>query len=462
MTQTAQAPGMSARKVAFASFVGTMIEWYDFFIFGTAAALIFNQLFFTDLSPVSGTLAAFATFGAGFLARPLGGVLFGHFGDRVGRKKMLVVSLLMMGGATVVIGLLPTFQSVGILAPLLLVMCRLIQGLAVGGEWGGAVLMSVEHAPPGRRAFYGSWPQMGAPIALILAAVSFWAVQQLPNDQFLAWGWRIPFLASAALIVVGMVIRLSILESPTFQAVKDRDETVKVPLVEVMRTQKKSLAVAIASTAAPNIPYYITTVFILSYLPQNFSNITPTFMMVALSVASVCHIVGIPIAAILADRYGRKFVLRSGALLVGLYAFPFFWLLTRNDPALVVLAMSIMLGICHALSYAAQSSFMAELFNTRNRYTGVAVAYNVGAAITSGPAPFVAGLLIAWAGGPAPIAGYIVIAALVTITGLQFSRETMHMSLDEEHGIEESSNPESSLKAQGGPDKTDHALSPLA
>lgn len=446
MTQTTRAPGMSARKVAFASFVGTMIEWYDFFIFGTAAALIFNQLFFTDLSPVSGTLAAFATFGAGFLARPLGGVLFGHFGDRVGRKKMLVVSLLMMGGATVVIGLLPTFQSIGILAPMLLVMCRLIQGLAVGGEWGGAVLMSVEHAPAGRRAFYGSWPQMGAPVALILAAVSFWAVQQLPNDQFLAWGWRIPFLASAALIIVGMVIRLSILESPTFQAVKDRDDTVKVPLVEVMRTQKKPLAVAIASTAAPNIPYYITTVFILSYLPQNFSNITPTFMMVALIVASVCHLVGIPIAAILADRYGRKFVLRSGAILVGLYAFPFFWLLTRNDPALVVLAMSVMLGICHALSYAAQSSFMAELFNTRNRYTGVAVAYNVGATITSGPAPLVAGLLITWAGGPAPIAVYIVIAAVVTIIGLKFSRETMHMSLDEKHGIEDSPTPESLLK----------------
>lgn len=435
---------MSARKAAFASFIGTMIEWYDFFVFGTAAALIFNELFFTSLSPVSGTLAAFATFGVGFLARPIGGLVFGHFGDRLGRKKMLVTSLLMMGAATVVIGLLPTYQSVGLLAPLLLVLCRLIQGLAVGGEWGGAVLMSVEHAPPTRRAFYGSWPQMGAPVALILAAVSFWAVQQLPGDQFLAWGWRIPFLASVALIIVGLFIRLSIAESPSFQLVKDRNETVKVPLVELVRTQKKPLALAIASTAAPNIPYYITTVFVISYLPKNFSGISPSFMMVALGVASACHLVGIPTAAILADRYGRKVILMSGALFMVLYAFPFFWLLSTNNSVLVLLGMSLMLGIGHAMCYAPQSSFMSELFHTRTRYTGVAVAYNIGAAVTSGPVPLVAGVLVAWAGGTIPLVIYIIIAGLVTGIGLVFSPETIHKSLESENNTNAVTLPEPS------------------
>src|SRR3712207_6755176 len=258
----------SIRQVAFASFIGTAIEWYDFFLYGTAAALVFNQLFFPTFAPLTGTLASFATFGVGFFARPVGGVVFGHFGDRIGRKSMLVITLLVMGGATFLIGLLPTFQTAGILAPILLVTLRFLQGFAVGGEWGGATLMAVEHAPEESRNFYASWPQMGAPAGLVLSTAVFTIFSSLPDEQFLAWGWRIPFLLSIILIGVGLFIRLRVLESPAFERVKELGTESRVPLLEVLRDYPAAALLAIGVVLVNIGGYYIVITFTLSYATE--------------------------------------------------------------------------------------------------------------------------------------------------------------------------------------------------
>ncbi len=256
----------SLRQVALASFIGTTIEWYDFFLYGTAAALVFDELFFPNAAPSIGTLAAFATFGVGFAARPVGGIVFGHFGDRVGRKSMLVISLLIMGLATAAIGLLPTYASIGVAAPVLLVVLRLAQGLGVGGEWGGAVLMSVEHAPKGKRGLYGSFPQMGVPAGLFGATVIFALMQALTNEaQFTSWGWRVPFLFSILLVGVGLFIRMRIMESPAFQEVKDTGTEAPKPIVDVIRTQPRNVLVAMGMRMAENGIFYIFTVFVLHY-----------------------------------------------------------------------------------------------------------------------------------------------------------------------------------------------------
>src|ERR671912_422259 len=249
----------SIRQVALASFIGTAIEWYDFFLYGTAAALVFGSLFFPEATPLGGTLLAFATYGVGFFARPVGGIIFGHYGDRIGRKTMLVLSLLIMGVATFLIGLLPTFESVGILAPILLVGLRLFQGIGVGGEWGGAVLMAVEHAPTGRRGFYGSWPQMGVPAGLVLSTVVFALFEQLPEEQFLAWGWRVPFLLSIILVAVGLYIRLRLMESPAFREVEETHTESPMPILDVLRTYPKNVLLAMGARVGDNMLFYIFT-----------------------------------------------------------------------------------------------------------------------------------------------------------------------------------------------------------
>ncbi|PNH78920.1 MFS transporter [Arthrobacter sp. AFG20] len=411
------------QKTAFASMIGTMVEWYDYFIFGTASALVFSKIFFTSLDPATGILASFATFGVAFIARPIGAVVFGHFGDRLGRKKMLVLSLLMMGSGTVVVGVLPTYDQVGLLAPALLVLCRLLQGLAVGGEWGGAVLMAVEHAPKGKRAFYGSWPQIGNPMAMILATLTFLAVRQLPADDFLAWGWRIPFLASSVMIIIGLYIRLRVLESPAFAKMKEKGEEARVPIFEIVRHHWKPALIGMATTAAPNIPYYIATVFIISYAAKR-TGMGGDLMLIGLCIASLVEVFGIPGSAILADRIGRKKVLIGGAVFVAAFAFPFFWLVDSGNPVLVVLALSLILGVGHATTYSTQATFFSELFPTQVRYTGTSVAYHFGGMITSGPVPLIATALVAWAGSSLPLSFYMIIGAGISILGLTLARES--------------------------------------
>ncbi|WP_433502839.1 MFS transporter [Pseudonocardia halophobica] len=407
-------------RVAFASFIGTAIEWYDFFLFGSAATLVFNAQFFPNLDPLTGTLAAFATFGVAFVARPLGGIVFGHFGDRLGRKQMLIMSLIMMGGGTVAIGLLPNYAQIGVAAPILLVLVRLVQGFAVGGEWGGAVLMAVEHAPSRRRAFYGSWPQAGVPAGLVLSASAFLAVQQLPSDQLLSWGWRLPFLASAVLILVGLYVRSRLEESPDFQKVTTAHEVSRFPLRDTLRRSLRAVLVGLFAQAGTNIPFYIVSVFVLSYGPGEVG-VSRGTILTCLIVASLVDIAAIPLVAVLADRFGRRNILMAGALYSAAAAFPFFWLLDSGASGAVLLAMFLFATVGHAMTYSAMAGFLSELFDAEYRYTGVSVAYQVGGLITSGPAPFVAAALFAGFGGSWVIALYIILACAVTFVALLFT-----------------------------------------
>ncbi len=419
LAPTPQSRAPQATKTALASFVGTLIEWYDFFIFGTAAALVFNVVFFSNLGATAGTLAAFATFGVAFVARPFGAVLFGHFGDRIGRKKMLVASLLCMGLGTFFVGLLPGYATIGIWAPLLLVAARLAQGVAVGGEWGGAVLMAVEHAPPGRRAFYGSFPQVSVPCALVLSTLSFLAVRQLPEETFLTWGWRIPFLASIVLVAVGLYIRLNILESPEFTKTREEGHVARVPIAVLVTRHWRRCLAGIGSVFSANIPFYLTTVFVISYA-ANTVGLGVNFMLWALVAAAVCQIFTIPLFAVAADRFGPRNVLLAGSVVVILLAAPFFWLIDSAQPVLVVVAMIASLAIGHAWVYAPSAGFLSEIYPPNVRYTGTSVSYHVGGALASGPVPLVAASLVAWAGNTTPLVVYMMLGGAVAVVALLF------------------------------------------
>ncbi|WP_327151079.1 MFS transporter [Nocardia sp. NBC_01329] len=414
---------VSVPKVAFASFIGTLIEFFDMFIFGTASALVFNKLFFPDLDPLTGTLASFAAFGVAFVVRPLGGAVFGHFGDRIGRKSMLVISLVLMGGGTAAVGLLPTYAQIGIWAPILLVVTRMFQGLAIGGEWSGAVLMAVEHSPPGKRAFYGSWPLCGVPAGLVLATTAFYFVQLLPEDEMLSWGWRIPFLSSAFLLLVGLYIRLRVTESPAFRAVRDKRQESRFPAVELLRTAKVSTLTAIMAMAVNSVVFYMATVFALSYGADQ-DGLTRGSMLVSIMIAALLQIVALPTAAILADRHGRRPVLLAGCVMAAAAAFPIFWLIDTGNTVAATISMIIAVSIVHSTAYAPMASFISELFETRLRFSGSAIGYQVGSMIWSGPVPFVAAALFAWSGSSWPLSVYIVIVSLISFTAIYLSRES--------------------------------------
>jgi metabolite-proton symporter len=393
----------SPRKVAAASFIGSTIEWYDFLVYSQAAALVFGKLFFPQSTALAGTLASLATFGAGFLARPIGGIVFGHLGDRIGRKAALVMTLLMMGGATMAVGLLPTFSQSGIWAPIALVALRLIQGFAVGGEWGGAVLMSVEHAPAGRRAFYGSFPQMGIPLALILATSTLALVSTvLTEDEFLGWGWRIPFLLSGLLVVVGLVIRLSIEETPVFRRLQREGQQVRLPVMELVRGSKKQIALTIGSQTGVNIGFHVVTVFALAYA-TTYAGVSRNATLIALVIASVVDLVAMPVFALLADVVGRKPVLVGGTVFFGLFMYPFFLLISSGHPVLLRVGLAAALALGHAPVYAVTATFFAESFGARTRYSGISLGYQLAGAISSGPTPFLAAALVAVYGGFVPI-----------------------------------------------------------
>ena len=400
------------RRAAFSSFIGTTIEWYDYYIFGTAAVLVLNDQFFPALDPFAATMASFATFGVAFIARPLGGAIFGHFGDRVSRKKMLVWSIMAMGLATLVVGLLPNYATIGVWAPILLVACRFVQGIAVGGEWGGAVLMALEHAPPEKRAFYASWPQCGVPAGVVLSSGTFFFVQLMPEEAMHSWGWRIPFLMSVVLIAVGLYIRLRVTESPEFVEVKERGEQSKVPAADIFRSHKKFLIIGMLSTAAPNIVFYLATVFMLSYGPK--VGIDRSLIFVSLMIAAAFQVVSMPYIATFADKHSSRIMLLGGAVLVGTMAFPIFALFNTGTTWGVMLAMLIALPIVHATAYGAVSSFIAELFPANVRFSGAALSYQLGGIITSAPVPLVATLLYEHYHTSNAIALYVVCAAIVT------------------------------------------------
>ncbi|WP_164018151.1 MFS transporter [Pyxidicoccus trucidator] len=425
-----QARQDSIFKVAVASFIGTAIEWYDFFLYGTAAALVFNRLFFPSFDPLTGTMAAFGTFAVGFVARPLGGVVFGHYGDKLGRKAMLSATLMLMGVATFAVGLLPTYDTLGVWAPALLVLLRLVQGFGLGGEWGGAVLMAVEHAPAHRRGFYGSWPQMGAPAGMLLATAVFSVFSRMPEAEFLAWGWRIPFLLSSLLIGMGVFIRLRVAESPVFQHRKPQEASPRIPVLDALRNYPKQILLAMGARFAENGFFYIITTFVLSYGTERLGLPRSTFLNGVLIAMSV-HLVAIPAFGAASDRFGRRPVYLAGAVGCGLMAFPFFWLLDTKETGLIWLA--IVLGIiAHAAMYGPQASFFSELFGTRVRYSGASLGYQLASVFAGGLSPLVATALLAYSGGQAwSVSLYMVALAVITLVSVYLSAETFRENLTE-------------------------------
>lgn len=423
-------PPASVTRVVFASFIGTAIEWYDFFLYGTAAALVFNKLFFPTIDPLAGTMAAFATYAVGFFARPFGGIVFGHFGDKLGRKGMLVTSLMMMGVATFLIGLLPTYEQVGVLAPVLLVVLRCVQGLGVGGQWGGAVLMAVEHGHGGRRGFYGSWVQTGAPAGLLLANGVFNLFSALPEKEFLAWGWRVPFLLGIVLLGVGVFIRLRLEESPVFAQAKTAQPAPRLPLIEVLRTHPRNVLLTMGARLAENACFYVFTVFVLAYGTKQLGLPQSTLLNAVLA-GSVVQLAAIPLCGALSDRVGRRPVYLGGALFLALFAFPFFWMLDTRSVPWVWLAVVVAL-VCHAAMYSPQAAFFAELFGTNVRYSGASLGYQLAAPLAGGLAPLIATALLTWAdGNPWPIAAYLIIMAAITLLSVWLAKETHRSGLDQ-------------------------------
>jgi metabolite-proton symporter len=403
--------------------VGTTIEWYDFFLYGTAAALVFNRLFFPTFDPLAGTLAAFGTYSVGFVARPIGGIIIGHYGDRVGRKSMLVLTLMIMGVATFGIGLLPTYAQIGPWAAVALVILRVAQGFGVGGEWGGAVLMAVEHAPPGARGFYGSWAQIGVPAGLLLSTAVFAIFARLPEDQFLSWGWRVPFLLSILLVAVGLIIRLRIQETPVFARVKQAQNEARRPIAELLATQWKAVLLAVGARIAENGAFYIYTVFVLVYGTQQ-AGIDRQTILNGVLMAAACALVAIPFCGALSDRLGRRPVYLFGASVTAAFAYPLFWLLDTGSTPLVWLALVVPLVFAHSPMYGPQAAFLSELFDTRVRYSGASLGSQLSSVVAGGLSPFIATALLPY--GRGALAAYIIAMALVTIAAVLIASETRH------------------------------------
>jgi len=401
-------------RIAMASFIGTAVEWYDYFIYGTAAAIVFGPLFFPKFSATAGTMAAFATFSVGFLARPLGAMVMGHFGDRLGRKSMLVVSLLTIGVATTCIGLLPTYASVGVLAPALLVGLRFLQGIGVGGEWGGAVLLAVEHAPANRKGFYGSFPQMGVPGGLILANLVFLAVSSaVGRDAFLAWGWRVPFLASAIMVVIGLVIRFKVAESPDFERMKRAGERERMPLVTVLAQHPGAVLLSAGAFIANNAIGYIVMAYLLSY-GTTVLGLSRGLLLTCVLIGAVVWLGAIPWASSLSDRHGRARVLLAGSAGLTVFALVLFPLVDSRSPALIATAL-VVGGVFLGITYGPLAALLSELFPARVRYSGASLGYQIGAIVGGGLAPTVAtGLYGRWHSS-LPITVYLTGVCLISL-----------------------------------------------
>ncbi|MYQ41156.1 metabolite-proton symporter [Streptomyces sp. LamerLS-316] len=433
---TAPPPPSNLRRIVAASLVGTTVEWYDFFLYGSAAALVFNKLFFPESDPLVGTLLSFLTYAVGFAARPIGALVFGHYGDRLGRKKLLVLSLLMMGGATFAIGLMPTHATIGSAAPVLLTVLRLVQGFALGGEWGGAVLLVSEHGDAKRRGFWASWPQTGAPAGQLLATGVLSALTALMSDSaFGAWGWRIPFLLSGVLVILGLWIRLSVDESPVFKAALAQAEqrkaaaapAEKMPLVAVLRHHWRDVLIAVGARMAENISYYVITAFILVYATTS-ADLSKQTALNAVLIASAVHFAVIPLWGALSDRVGRRPVYLVGAIGVALWMFPFFALIDSRSFGGLLLAVTVGL-IFHGAMYAPQAAFFAEMFATRMRYSGASIGAQFSSVAAGAPAPLIATALLADFGSSTPISLYVIAAALVTVLAILCAKETRSRDL---------------------------------
>lgn len=411
------------RTVVGASMIGTTIEWFDFFIYGVASALVFNKIFFPEFDPLTGTLLAFSTYALGFVARPLGGMVFGHFGDRIGRKKLLMVSLVVMGLSTCIIDLLPTYEQIGAAAPILLIFLRLLQGFAVGGEWGGAILMVAETAPPRLRGFWTSWPQVGAPAGNLLAAGVFAiATATLTEAQFLAWGWRLPFLFSIILVLIGIWLRRAVAESQLFEREADVAGIERYPVAEVFRRSKRALVQGAGLRFGENLAYYVAATFAITYFAEIRGG-ARDIILNAVLIGAALECLTMPLFAWASDRWGRRPVYMAGALGMAASFFFFFGWLDTLDPATTIMAVSLTM-IAHGAMYAPQGAYIAELFPTRLRYSGASLAYQATSIFAGSLAPIIAlGLYREW-NASWPVAAYAIGGCLVTMVTLLFAPET--------------------------------------
>ncbi|SFL44846.1 MFS transporter [Geodermatophilus ruber] len=405
--------GPSKKGIFAASFVGTAIEWYDYYIFGTAAALVFGTAFFPGFSSVAGTLAAFATFAVGFIARPLGAAVIGHYGDRIGRKSMLVLTLLLTGGATFLIGLLPTYDAIGIGAPLLLVVLRLVQGFGVGGEWGGAVLIATEHATPRRRAVYGSFAQFGVPVGVLTSNLAFLAVSAMDNDAFLSWGWRVPFLVSIVLVFVGFLVRSKLEDAPEFQQVKEQREVSKVPVAELVKRQPRQLILGSLASIAPPAVGYTVIVYMLTY-GTTVIGFERTTLLTLILTSTAVWIATIVLAALLSDRFGSKKVFAFGALTAVIWPLPMFGLVNTGDTGAALLAF-VVAAFVQGVMAGAQGGLFTELFDVKVRYSGISIAYQLGGMIGGAVTPIAATSLYGAYESSTPIALYVTALSLVSL-----------------------------------------------
>src|SRR4051812_46125679 len=416
------------RRVVLASLIGTTIEWYDFFLYGSAAALVFNKLFFPEFDPLTGTLLAFTTYALGFVARPVGGIVFGHFGDRIGRKRLLMLSLVLMGLATTLIGVLPTYAQAGVLAPIALILLRLVQGFAVGGEWGGAVLLVAEHGDAARRGFWASWPQAGVPAGNLLAAgiLALLAGNQSDAD-FLAWGWRIPFLLSALLVAIGWWIRSSVAESRTFEAALEREAPPKVPAIDVLRERPGALATGAGLRLGENVSYYVITTFSITYM-TTAGDLTKARALDCILIGAAVHFLAIPLFGRLSDRIGRRLVYAAGGLGLAAFAFLFFGMIGSGDFATAAFGIVAAL-LLHGAMYGPQAAFITELFPTRYRYSGASIAYQLTSIVAGSLAPIVATLLYGLGRGALPVSLYVGACCLVSGVTALLARETRGVDL---------------------------------
>lgn len=439
------APEPTMRKVAMTSLAGTSIEWYDFFLYGTAAALIFPTAFFpADMPPMAALIASFGTFAVGFVARPVGGILFGHFGDRVGRKKALVTALMMMGGATTIIGLLPTYETMGVAAPILLTILRFVQGLAIGGQWGGAMLLVTESAPPNKRGYYGAFAQAGAPLGVILANLAFILVSGvLPEEDFTTWGWRIPFLMSVILIGLSMYVQLHLEDTPAFKELQRRREAEsqedavgksKVrggsPVLDALRKHPREIFLGAGAFLSVQVMFYILIAFVVAYgsSPAGVGLPRDTMLMAVL-IGSIAQIPALFLSSIWSDRHGRRGVYMLGAVLVGVWAFALFPLIDTGEFLWIALAISVG-QVCLSMMYGPQAAFLAELFSTEVRYSGASLGYQIGAILGGALAPTIATAL--WLTyGTVYVSVYIAVASALTLVCVFLLSETRGLNLDD-------------------------------
>jgi metabolite-proton symporter len=405
---------VQVRRAAMASAIGTTIEWYDFFLYNTAAALVFPHLFFPESTAYAGAMQSFATYFVGFAARPIGAAIFGHWGDRIGRKTTLIITLLVMGLASAVIGLLPGTAAIGVAAPLILVLLRVLQGIAVGGEWSGSVLLTMEWGDQKRRGLLGSFAQVGVPVGLVLGTGGMTLLSATMSDEaFDSWGWRIPFLASLILVAVGLAIRLRILETPMFAKVLEEGKTASAPVAEAIRKHWREILLSAGVRFAEQMPFYLFTTFVLTYVVQRH-HYSKTFVLAAVLVGAMVELAAIPYFSHLSDSIGRRKVYTAGAVIAGLFAFPYFYVLTHGGQVSIFIVVVLSMVI-HAMMYGPQAALIGESFPTHLRYGGAGLGYQLASVFAGGPAPLIATWLLHETGTPYSISIYIVIAAVITV-----------------------------------------------